>query len=384
MADFGDASHDARFFFDKSKGSFRAGLATGTQWQRITLNRVDGFGLGVPGHATDDPDAENTTLANGELVLDKFEVKGLTIQILDDVDVLAGGSLSVDAGGSVILQTPGDFQVDHVKADGDVFLQAAGAITDLALDPEAALSTFGNLILGAGTSIEGADGTSALRIQLSPTSQLSVDVAGRLHIQQVEDDLSIAADFDAAVTGTTSQAISDLIVGSVKSGTMVDLTAQRSILDASEDSSRPVVDVFTGDVIDPVTGDVFLTAETGTIGEATNFLDVEIRDGDLTSFSHQSTFIHSVGDLNVALAESATVNVNLDVGGDAYIDLVRTLGELGDRDSVPILVDLLLSQDSPLEPLILESLGRIGGGRCQVEIEGVEPARPPPEEPRDG
>ena len=40
--------------------------------------------------------------------------------------------------------------------------------------------------------------------------------------------------------------------------------------------------------------------------------------------------------------------------------LIRTLGELGDRESVPLLIGLL-EPDKPLEPLILESLGRIGG-----------------------
>ncbi|MEE8526060.1 MAG: HEAT repeat domain-containing protein [Thermoanaerobaculia bacterium] len=40
--------------------------------------------------------------------------------------------------------------------------------------------------------------------------------------------------------------------------------------------------------------------------------------------------------------------------------LIRTLGELGDRESVPFLVDLM-QPDAPLEPLVLESLGRIGG-----------------------
>ena len=40
--------------------------------------------------------------------------------------------------------------------------------------------------------------------------------------------------------------------------------------------------------------------------------------------------------------------------------LIRTLGELGDRESVQLLTELL-EPESPLEPLVLESLGRIGG-----------------------
>lgn len=55
--------------------------------------------------------------------------------------------------------------------------------------------------------------------------------------------------------------------------------------------------------------------------------------------------------------------------------LIRTLGELGDRDAVQHLIDLL-EPDTPLEPLILESLGRIGGpGARQALREATESGR---------
>lgn len=47
--------------------------------------------------------------------------------------------------------------------------------------------------------------------------------------------------------------------------------------------------------------------------------------------------------------------------------LIRTLGELGDRDSVPLLIELL-EPDAPLEPLLLESLGRIGGPEARSAL----------------
>ena len=47
--------------------------------------------------------------------------------------------------------------------------------------------------------------------------------------------------------------------------------------------------------------------------------------------------------------------------------LVRTLGELGDRESVPILIELL-EPETPLEPLVLESLGRIGGPEARSAL----------------
>lgn len=56
--------------------------------------------------------------------------------------------------------------------------------------------------------------------------------------------------------------------------------------------------------------------------------------------------------------------------------LIRTLGELGDRESVPLLIDLL-KPDAPLEPLILESLGRIGGPEARAVLrEATESGRP--------
>jgi HEAT repeat protein len=53
-------------------------------------------------------------------------------------------------------------------------------------------------------------------------------------------------------------------------------------------------------------------------------------------------------------------------------DLIRTLGELGDRDSLPDLLSLL--EDSSLQhfrPLILESLGRIGGPEARRALHDI-------------
>lgn len=56
--------------------------------------------------------------------------------------------------------------------------------------------------------------------------------------------------------------------------------------------------------------------------------------------------------------------------------LIRTLGELGDRESVPQLI-ALLEPDTPLEPLLLESLGRIGGPEARAALRrATESGRP--------
>ncbi len=49
-------------------------------------------------------------------------------------------------------------------------------------------------------------------------------------------------------------------------------------------------------------------------------------------------------------------------------DLIRAVGELGDRDSVPVLLGLLDGGPRNLAPLILESLGRVGGPEARQAI----------------
>jgi HEAT repeat protein len=56
--------------------------------------------------------------------------------------------------------------------------------------------------------------------------------------------------------------------------------------------------------------------------------------------------------------------------------LIRTLGELGDRESVGALIQLL-RPDSPFEPLVLESLGRVGGPEARAALrEATRSGRP--------
>lgn len=49
-------------------------------------------------------------------------------------------------------------------------------------------------------------------------------------------------------------------------------------------------------------------------------------------------------------------------------DLIRAVGELGDRDSVPALLGLLENGPKNLVPLVLESLGRVGGPEARQAI----------------
>lgn len=52
-------------------------------------------------------------------------------------------------------------------------------------------------------------------------------------------------------------------------------------------------------------------------------------------------------------------------------ELVRTTGELGDRDSIPLLLGLLRDPAAKLVPVVLESLGRIGGPEARAALRDV-------------
>ena len=323
-------------------------FADSSRWVRIDAD-----------HATDD--VGTATLVNGEIVQNKRVIERLAIQLFDDVDIEASTSLSIDAGGAVVIGTTGDFLIDHIKTGDMARIIADGSILDLGTDTEAAISAFGDVILGAGTSIEASNHTAALRLQLSPTTKLSVDVFGNLRLQQVDDDLS-STDFNAAVTGIGTLAINDLIayrinaggvaeievvegdlyLGRVTSGTSVDLRAESDILDYLDDSASPVVNIFTGDVTGAATGNVYLQTTNGNVGTATNFVEVEIRKGDLDAQVQLNSWIRSVRDLNIGDFTSVDGNVTLQVDGQANVGLITASGN-GVADATDSLTDGLVT-----------------------------------------
>ncbi len=74
----------------------------------------------------------------------------VTLQLFDDVQVEASGSLSVDAGTGAAIQSNGAIQIDHVRSGGNVRLVSGASITDLNVaGSTSAIATFGDLILQA-------------------------------------------------------------------------------------------------------------------------------------------------------------------------------------------------------------------------------------------
>ncbi|MGH1404828.1 MAG: tail fiber domain-containing protein [Alphaproteobacteria bacterium] len=93
LADTGDANHDHRMFFDKSKGAFRAGRATGTEWDDANVgNYSAAFGT--------------NTIASGE---NAFAVGG-SASAANDNAIAFGSGASASAAHAFAI---GDMQVSN-------------------------------------------------------------------------------------------------------------------------------------------------------------------------------------------------------------------------------------------------------------------------------
>ncbi len=123
----------------------------------------------------------------------KNEIKALTLQVWNDVNVETPNGLNITAGAGVALEVEGDLVIDSLAAEGNVRLVAGGAIIDPYVSgTDAAVSAYGNLSLRAGSSVEAENGADPFRIQLYGLGKLSAEVPGDLNIQQIVGDLSIS------------------------------------------------------------------------------------------------------------------------------------------------------------------------------------------------
>ncbi|MBD3646510.1 MAG: hypothetical protein HUJ31_03440, partial [Pseudomonadales bacterium] len=268
----------------------------------------------------------------------------------DDRDVEAPGTLTVGACNDTIIGTTSDFDIHHVKVDGDLRLSAAsGSITDMGTGSEAAISAFGDVYLTSGTNIKGVGEDTPLRLQVTDDSLLTVTVSGELLLKQVSEDLMVGDDFDAYVT-TGSGSIGNiddlnayslfsgghmdvevvegnLYLGTLRSNDSIDLTADVSVLDYFNDADMPITNILTDiGTSSTATGDVNIYAGQD-VGTGSNYVDVDIRQGDLNGVSGHDTFINSVRGLNIGDYESEDGNVTLTIDGKAEVGLITALGD---------------------------------------------------------
>ncbi|MEL6105485.1 MAG: right-handed parallel beta-helix repeat-containing protein, partial [Planctomycetota bacterium] len=306
-------------------------------WQRLTAD-----------HATD---SGTPSLVTGQLVADKHQVESLSVRLSDQVAINARTALAVTAHDRVAITAPVTMLIERIEAGGDTKLDAAASIVDLGIG-DAAVATPASLEMRAGSQIVGAAASSPMRTQIGNAGLLRVDAVAGIDLVQVALDTTINGSLipiddlfvsraDSAMTIDITVDEGDLIVGRVLSSSDVILTAQSDIFDAFNDTGAEVVNVTTDNPNSPPSGDVTLMAG-GQIGTATNYLDVSLFLGSLTSMSGGDQFVHSVRDIDVENMTSTSGSVSLrseglgDIGvihavaGDA---LVEARDEILDRDA---------------------------------------------------
>jgi hypothetical protein len=286
-----------------------------SRWQKMNAD-----------HATDSGVAD---LSPGDLVQNKFVIERLALKLWDDVDVEASEPVIVDTDEGVALQTEGTLRIDHIMAKGDVRLTAGGAIIDLyAEGTEAAVSTFGNLILRSGVSVEAENGNDPFRIQLSASGKLSAEVTEELDVEQVATDATIRSESrpisDLSISRVNAGEVKigvlegDMYVGEISSGATVHLEAERNILDAFDDDSTtqdrniyaPGAYLWAGMGADP----------EGSIGSGTNFLEIDLQGGTLMALADQGVYINEIaGDMFVDIVKSNYGDVSL-TAADSILD----------------------------------------------------------------
>ncbi len=269
---------------------------------------------------------QNLNLTKGDLVLNYRVVDRVVVQLQQDVDLEASGTVEINAGGAIAAKTTGNLELDNVTAVGDIRLQAGGSITDSYNDTNAAITSTGGgyVALNSKGVIEGSDGSSPLRLALGDASSLVAESVGNLSLKQID----IGSNADIFVERATTNTILDIeslsgnmAVGSVTAGTSVRVAASGDITDGYDDAGATIVNLFTDIDGNPTTGDVTLSAD-GDIGEFDNDVDVNIKEGNLFVTAGNDVFINSIASLNVGSATSTSGDINLNIIGDANIDLI--------------------------------------------------------------
>jgi HEAT repeat protein len=152
-----------------------------------------------------------------------------------------------------------------------------------------------------------------------------------------------------------------------------DVLGRREGLDAS---TRLVLQAQLGDAGDDVVEGVLALAETSRLAVLERVLDVEGVVRRLPWKEWLERDAERYAPLAARAAAEYALTDLLPIFRRLLVEasspaVVRAVGELGDRESVAALGRLLEGDDEKLAPLVLESLGRIGGPDARAAIRGV-------------
>ena len=343
LIEFSQSKHGLYEFKGASPASIRldlTNLGNAALWDKID-----------PARSTD---GTNTSpLVHGDIVANKNEVQRVALQLKDDVDVqLTGDTLKVDSDGDVSMQIVGDVSIHHVTAAGDVRLDVSGSISDAyAPGTAAAITALGDVVLTAhGGPIQSPDGKDAgtdpdaVRIRVdgalfaeSPNDIRLLEVGGTATVSGISanfDDLHVAG-VTAGESVDIRVAAGDMTIDRIDAGDDSVLIANQDIIDADNDSGSPLVNVSTGDDLDPA--HLYIEATEGSIGTLSNHLDVVVT-GTLNGKAGASAFINSPIDLNVGLFQARNGTARL-VSNTSILDADNDVAADIEAQNVELVAD---------------------------------------------
>ena len=282
-------------------------------------------------------------------VADANDVIGLSVDLREDIDVDAGTSISVSAGGMAYLGSEQDIIVDSVAAGQAVRLKSGQNVTDSGATATNVTAT--DLVVEAA---QGGIGSQAdpLTTNLAANGGLTARALNDVHITESAGNMNVESVFSqtgGAYLTTNAGSIVDaldhnfenivantLVLTTVGGGVgesgdylEIDLPANAvtTITSAGDVYLNELVGNLNVDVIQSTTGDVDLvsqvaildsndtaaanvignniklTATTGTLGVPNNDLDIDSSfsaTGKLTTSSNLNSYlIETAGDLNV-------------------------------------------------------------------------------------
>ncbi|MEO1524778.1 MAG: NosD domain-containing protein [Planctomycetota bacterium] len=336
------------------------------RWRRIT-----------PDHVSSDGTLD---LNPGAVVADQHAVDSLTVKLVQDIDFVATGNLTVTAHDSAALSSNEQINVFRAITGGDLRLKSGGDLLDVATLSDAAVASGGRTELLASNRILGLAGP--FRTQIAGTGRLDANAVAAMHILQVSDDAVINSDSveisNLLVSSANSNGLvrivveeGDLIAGRIVSADSIELIADGSILDAFNDVGAEVVNVWTNNPSEPPSGDVFLQAGS-QIGTADNPLDLQLDLGGLTTASVDHQFLHSVATINLADVTSTAGDATITVEGAANVFVINTLAGTTSLTASGQIVDSETDAASDINALNVELISTeqsIGSQLNDVEID---------------
>lgn len=308
------------------------------------------------------------TLRNaGDLrIADLLSVTGITVAANEDVDVTAGGSLTVNFG--VTASGTGAIRMRAEGGDaGDMIVNAAIA----SADGDISLSAQNDFTLNATGSVASATGTVAITADSDdmtsggPTDGGSISTAtGSSLMAGAALSLAAGGDIDLA-TGATISA--GTVFGMVAGGDIDvrgTLTADSFQFDAGNDVNVLVDLATTGAMGTSIVAGGLLTVDTGvTISTMGNPLSLTVGDLDLRGMLDSG-----MGNVAIEIASAGTVGIgnatgDLTVDGDEISRITAAQLSIGGANATVVTTDGLTdAQTDNIGEFVIDATGN--GGRA--------------------